>query len=404
MSSSGVSSTDNLYAQLKSYTFGVATKEAPEPAPPAPEQHPLRSALKPRPSLSVTTNSTDSRRSSLSGPVAPANRNRIRALVQRIKNEAVGLTFKDLESTEQAVVREGFLAAKHVRAISIALETMNAGCSFRVAGEHTLKRIGEGAEAKGHDTLEKTLKPATVDALYSPTTAKSVWKTAEAADITGYVTTLYPDRSGMLHMGQGVARLDVSDVPAEEELIDRLGYAGTNRALPIDLKDLESLKASLQPLKDVRDWKTLPLTGDYDLHDMFSLTGRRSTVPSGSTEETAIIDAINAAISTVDPDRRPAGDRNRRLVQHGPQVNYVAFMLNEEPTSVLNQHVAAPSFPVAMYVANTGWKIVRDHTELANEYKKNGVNLKQTWTPRGSLSIPSTRQSSLSIGESDKRY
>jgi len=338
----------------------------------------------------------------LGGPVAPANKNRIRTIVQRVKDEAAGLTFEDLKSAEQAVVREGFLAAEHVRAISIALDAMNAGCSFRVAGEHTLKRIGEGADTKGHDTLEKTLKQSTLDALYSPTTAENVWKTVEEADITGYVTTLYPDKSGMLHMGKGVARLDVSDVPAEEELIDRLGYAGTNRALPIDLKDPESLKASLQPLKDIKDWKKLPLTGDYDLHDMFSLTGRRSTVPSGSSEEAAIIDAINAAISTVAPGLRPAGDRNKRLVQHGPQVNYVAFMRNEEPTSVLNQNVAAPSLPVAMYVANTGWTIVRKHTELANEYQKNRVNLKQTWTPRGSLSLPTTRQSSLSIGELDK--
>ncbi|TKC86930.1 hypothetical protein FAZ69_20115 [Trinickia terrae] len=65
----------------------------------------------------------------------------------------------------------------------------------------------------------------------------------------------------------------------------------------------------------------------------------------------------------------------------------MAYTKAEEPGVPLNRKVAEPRFPVAMYAAKRGWTVVKTQGELADMYRKYNVALKESWTPRGSVSF-----------------
>src|SRR5690606_36971568 len=47
----------------------------------------------------------------------------------------------------------------------------------------------------------------------------------------------------------------------------------------------EYLEESLKPLKNIDNWKTIPIAGDYDSHDMISMSGRPHPITQGTQEE-----------------------------------------------------------------------------------------------------------------------
>ncbi|RQS15866.1 hypothetical protein [Burkholderia sp. Bp8998] len=369
-----------INAQFAGFSFGeTAQPAAATRAEGGSSQvaHPLR-ALPPRKA------SVDLLSGSSSPSGVPGRGARIKLIMDKVKAEFQ--TAHPLTLSEQAVADGGFMLAEHVRAVSIAMRTMNAGCSFCHAGEWTLRKIAAGAEAKGHDTLDKTLKPSSISGAFPSDTAQRILRDAENANILGYVATLNAEtQSGALVMGRKVAGFEVSEEPEKEALGAALEY-GSNGKQQYHV-DFSNVDASLETLKAVKDWEQLPLTGDYDLHDLFSLAGQPHTVPSNSPEESFLIDAINAAISAADSSRRPRSDPSMNLVKHGPQVNYVAYTKAEESGTQLKRTVAEPRFPLAMYVAKFGWTIVKDKEQLIDMYTKCNVAMKQTWTPRGSQSF-----------------
>lgn len=370
----------DIQQQFSSFSFGAPAQPAAagHAAGASPQAaHPLREALPPRKS------SADIR----SGGPDRVSLNRIKVIVQLVK-AAVQEPFT-LTPDEQAVVDGGFMAPRHVRAVSVVMKFMNAGCSFCHAGKWTLTRIEQGAEAKGHDTLDKTLKPGSIRAAFPTETAEQVLRDAERADILGYVATLNPEeRSGRLIMGRKVAGFALSEDPREKALGAMLEDGPNGKLLyPVDFADFARLDASLVTLKAVPDWHRLVLTGDYDMHCLISKTVHPHTVPSNSPEEFTLMDAINAGISASDSDFRPRDEPHMNLVKHGPQVNYVAYTKAEEPGTRLNRAVAEPRFPLAMCVAGDGWMIVPDLNALAAIYSKYNVPMKESWAQGGSLSF-----------------
>lgn len=379
------SSFDEIHAQFGAFSFeGVPPAGSAEatPAPPASSssvhvEQPALAPLAPR-KLSSRVGGMAAQ----AGEKTSASRTKlIMTKVANLRNEG---TLEHLSPAEQAVVDGGFLLGKHVRAISICMDVMNAGCSFCHAGEWTLKKIALGAEAKGHDTLDKTLKPATMLDAFPDNSRYAI--DAEQHGLFGHVASLDREQhSARLVMGREAATLELSTDERDEALFSEFVWASGQRVeYPVDLDRMEE---SLKALKNVPNWERLPLTGDYDLHDLFSLGGRAHTVPSNSGEESSLISAINAAISAADPELRPVGQSHMKLVKHGPQVNYVGFTLAEERDTPLNRSVAEPRFPVAMYVANRQWTIVNSREELDALYKEHHVAMKQSWTPRGSISF-----------------
>ncbi|WP_434524765.1 Insecticial toxin [Photorhabdus asymbiotica] len=276
--------------------------------------------------------------------------------------------FENDVGVRQQVKRE-FIWEGHMKAIEKASKVGNFAVSFRAAGEPTLRALSKGAAAKGHDILEKTIKPGSIRKAYSEGEASDVINKVRQASIEGYVGH-WDRQSGHLkgvYMSSGHGLSD--------GLVRR-------RIYPIDLNNLE---VSLSSLKGKENWAALPFTGDYDMHDMISFTTQPHSVPSASLEEKRIIDLINRFIAQSDLNR-PFEDKEHNVIRHGPQVSYPAFAMDKEREEVKKRGgivkvVAEPGeFPVAI-ICKGKWIIANDIYELEKFYNKVGAKMKVSWKP-----------------------
>ncbi|WP_156521516.1 Insecticial toxin [Burkholderia sp. MSMB1589WGS] len=271
------------------------------------------------------------------------------------------------------IARE-FVVPSHMNAIGEASRKGNFAVSFRAAGEATVARLIQGAAAKGHDILEKTIKKSSLEKAYG-TAGHEMLQRAREAGIEGYVGRWEGNALTGLYMS--------SDSPVGDLVGDESGHV--HRILPIDMADLEG---SLRPLKQQTAWEALPFTGDYDTHDMiqFGGSGPAHTVASNSAEENRIINLLNKAVAQADPLRK-GKPVEFNVVRHGPQVNYPAFRMAEEHSSRLVGAVArAGEFPLAI-VSRGEWSIAENIEQLQAFYQNSGVRMKESWRPGGRRSF-----------------
>ncbi|WP_028944759.1 hypothetical protein [Pseudomonas vranovensis] len=272
---------------------------------------------------------------------------------------------KDI-ATKARVARE-FISIKHMSAIERASTKGNFAISFRSAGVATIKALENGAAAKGHNILEKTIKESSLAKYYPAARARELLQVLRQAGLEGYVG--HWDRTGLV----GVY---LSGQLEEDASIQ-----------PIDVNNLPS---SLNRLKAKHaDWQKKAFTGDYDAHDIITFrgAGRPRTVLAGSHEEKLIIDLINREVA-LDDNARPFAVRQYNVVRHGPQVNFWSFMVAHEKNHMSKAGgvvgaVARPGeFPVAAVRKNT-WTIINNVEELALYYKSLGAVIKESWRPEG---------------------
>ncbi|WP_223619977.1 hypothetical protein [Lysobacter sp. ESA13C] len=277
---------------------------------------------------------------------------------------------KKYEDVINQVERE-FLTPQHRVAIEEASRKGNFAVSFRAAGAATLAALEEGAAAKGHDILEKTIKQSSIAKAY-PANAEGMLQKVRDAGIEGYVG----------HWEKASGELTGIYLSSGHGLGDRV----KGNIYPIDMNRLEE---SLAPLKAKESWRALPFTGDYDMHDM--LTFRGAGLPHtplvGSKEELAIRHAINSAVAAVDANR-PVADIEHNVIRHGPQVSFSSYMVSHEAGVVKKDGgflgaVAKPGeFPVAI-VDRGKWSMIQDAKQLAGYYRSVGAHIKETWNPDG---------------------
>ncbi|MFD0705869.1 Insecticial toxin [Photorhabdus luminescens] len=273
------------------------------------------------------------------------------------------------DSSVRQEVKRQFIWEGHMEAIEKASRLGNFAVSFRAAGEPTLRALGKGAAAKGHDILEKTIKPGSINKAYPKDEASDVIKQVQEAGIEGYVG----------HWNKETGRLEGIYMSSGHGLSDE---QVNGKIYPIDLNNLE---ANLAPLKEKKNWAALPFTGDYDMHDMISFTTQPHSVPSNSSEEKKIIDLINKYIAKSDSNR-PFEDTEHNVIRHGPQVSYPAFAMDKEKEEIkrhggIVKAVAEPGeFPVAI-VSKGQWTIANNIDELNQFYNSIGAKMKASWKP-----------------------
>ncbi|MGV7961270.1 Insecticial toxin [Photorhabdus tasmaniensis] len=276
------------------------------------------------------------------------------------------LTFGEKARQE---VEKNFICKDHMKPIEDASIKGNFAVSFRAAGEPTLNALSKGAAAKGHDILEKTIKPGSIKKAYPEDEASDVIRKVQEAGIEGYVG----------HWDKVTGHLKGIYMSSKHGLSDELV---NGKIYPINLDDL---KTSLSPLKEKDNWAALPFTGDYDMHDMISFTTQPHPVPSDSPDEKKIINRINKFIAKSDK-KRPFEDIEHNVIRHGPQVNYPAFAMDKEKEEIkkrggIVKAVAEPGeFPVAI-VSKGEWIIVNDIDQLNWFYNSIGAKMKVSWKP-----------------------
>ncbi|MCP1489935.1 insecticidal toxin complex protein TccC [Pseudomonas fluorescens] len=271
-----------------------------------------------------------------------------------------------MDPNGQNRISEEFVWFGHMKALEDASRKGNFAVSFRSAGKATLGAIAKGAAAKGHNILEKTIKKSSIEKAYGADKAPSLLAKLKAAGIEGYVG--HWDNMGLA--GIYLSGVNEHDMPI----------------LPIDINNLE---ASLAPLKTHANWSTMPFTGDYDMHDLITFrgAGRPRTVLADSKEEKDIIDMMNRYVAAADPGR-PFDIKQRNVIRHGPQVNFLSHMLASEPEVVANfggllGAVARPGeFPVAM-LDRGQWTTLNNIEQLDSYYTLVGARIKESWKPGG---------------------
>lgn len=286
--------------------------------------------------------------------------------IARIEASARAEAQRKLTPVEQKISTE-FVLGDHLKSIGAAAKAMGVAVSFRLAGPETLKRLANGAPAKGHDILEKSIKPSKLEEVYGAANAPTRLKQMQDNDIDGFVGHWGDNGLLGLYMTPDAAK-NPNLAPFLEKTPDGKLY------YPVDHNNLAE---SLKPLRQHEpDWEKKTYTGDYDLHDMINLQGNRSPILAGSDDELRTRQAINTAVAATDPNR-PLDTPEMAVVQHGPQYNYVAYMKaieNKKP----DDKISKPSLPVAM--CNRGeWSIISTEKELTAFYKRVGVNIKDDW-------------------------
>lgn len=276
------------------------------------------------------------------------------------------LTGIHAEKNGSSRISDEFVWAGHMGALEEASRKGNFAVSFRSAGKATLDALARGAAAKGHNILEKTIKKSSIEDAYGAEKAPGVLAAVKSAGIEGYVG--HWNSAGLV--GIYLSGKDEHDKPI----------------YPIHIKDLES---SLAPLKSKANWPTIPFTGDYDMHDLITFRGAGPprTVLTDSPEEQHIIDLMNRQVAEIDPNR-PFDVKQRNVVRHGPQVNFLSHMVASESEVVAKSGgvlgaVARPgAFPVAM-LDRGKWTVLENIKQLDSYYSSVGARIKESWKPDG---------------------
>ncbi|MGE4776052.1 RHS repeat-associated core domain-containing protein [Yersinia enterocolitica] len=276
------------------------------------------------------------------------------------------VTFHDsdgLRKTGRAArkqVAKAFVHSSHMPVLEQISREHNIAMSVREAGIYTIKALEVGAAAKGHNILEKTIKPGSLKNAYGAQAA-SVLKLAKSIGVVGMVGAWNNDGIYGIHVHNNIANVD--------------------HIVPIDLQNPQN---NTDFKKFVKDGLITPYTGDYDMHDIIRFHAHQGAVPKAeSAEETGVKDLINHGVAKVDINR-PADNTSMNVVRHGPQVSFVPYMWEHEQDKVVKDNgylgiVARPGpFPIAM-VHQGQWGIFDNTEELFSFYKNTNTPLPEHW-------------------------
>lgn len=269
----------------------------------------------------------------------------------------------ELKSKIKKQVAEKFIHSLHMPVFEKVSRENNVAISVREAGENTIKGLGDGAAAKGHNILEKTIKRSSLSQIYkSASDVDEVLKEIEKCGFVGKV-----GRWGFSGLSGIYAYNNISD---------------TDMTYDIDFKDPKNHELLNEWIKRRL---VIPYTGDYDVHDIIYFEDGVGVIPEAdSKKENEIKDKINALVAEGDP-ARPFDKKVMNVIRHGPQVNFVPYMWQHEPETVKKDNgylanVASPGpFPIAM-VYKGEWQIFYEKEELFNFYKMTNTPLPEHWT------------------------
>jgi insecticidal toxin complex protein TccC len=260
----------------------------------------------------------------------------------------------------QRVMRE-FVTEAHMAPIESAARENNAILSFRESGTYTIDALNNGAAAKGHNILEKTIKDKSVNAVYGEDSAQML-ENAKNAGLIGLVG----------HWGGAAGTVSGIWVHNLEKARDEV--------FTLDLSRQEDLTRFRDNIKAKR---IVPYTGDYDMHDI--VLKNSGVAPAvGSEDEIGIRHAINKNIAAIDPSR-PAEATHMNAVRHGAQNNFVPYMWQEERQHVEKSQgylgvVARPGpFPVAI-VDGGDWTVADTEAEWRDYFRSRKTSQPQHWS------------------------
>ncbi|MDR1175008.1 MAG: hypothetical protein LBK83_06015 [Treponema sp.] len=282
--------------------------------------------------------------------------------------------------------------------------------TFREAGENTIMRLNQGAGAKPHDILEKTVKAGADNCIIpegiSYDDVKGFVGHWEGTNVLQgiYLTTYGAEVFSAIHE-EGLI-IPVRNPFGRERPVLNLRYNNADE------------ENAMVIVKRILHWESCFFTGDYDLHDSLEKAAGWNHLIEGTQDHVTFFNRINHALLLDTENEIPDGAKREysakvagaaclesdyQRIQHGAQFGYLAYMLNHEAKQrqedgkrevAIVEKVAKKAFPLAACIGKEGgtmWRIIKTHDEYANLYKELGVQVKVPWQNDGEFSAFMTR-------------
>lgn len=260
--------------------------------------------------------------------------------------------------------------------------------SFRDAGEHTIRRLMDGAAAKGHHILEKSIKESSMGRDYIGLIPEEirglvgVWSDDKNKKGLDALEGLYMSRKGIKKF-----QLSSADLKTDEQ---KVSFSSLAKLLSCKSADKVSI---LRTIADkLRNSKSKELeysdfiTGDYDLHDVLYVQENERTRGALITPAHAVKEGLNEELNGT---RRSHSEFDR--IQHGPQSDYGKYISQHRSedvvTGLLEPDVGGEQEKkIAACGPDGRWYILHNREELVEYYGKWGLNANIVWPsdePRG---------------------
>jgi hypothetical protein len=262
--------------------------------------------------------------------------------------------------------------------------------TFREAGENTIMRLNQGAGAKPHDILEKTVKGADcqMPAEINYEEVKGFVGHWEGTKLLGIYLTTY---------GEEVFRTGLGSII---QVVEK--PFGKKRFI-LNLRDDKFAgKDAMSIVKREDQWASCFFTGDYDLHDCIEEAAGWNHLIEETLDYAKFFNKINDDLLSSPENKSPTKERKEggvkakvpgtqclesdyQRIQHGPQFGYLAYTLNHEAENgevVISGKVARESFPLAACIGKVGgtdWRIIKNHDDYVKLYKELGLVVKAPW-------------------------
>ncbi|MFF2073536.1 hypothetical protein ACFVXG_02140 [Kitasatospora sp. NPDC058162] len=227
----------------------------------------------------------------------------------------------------------------HWAAISAVCKKHKYTIAVRETGEYSIRRIADGAKAKPHTILEKSIKPASVGKKYGTGPGQvqgdpaTILAWLDANDLSGFVG----------HWNaQGLAGVRIDNPPAT--LAPGIVQQGADGEpyVPLDMGQPGGGPA-MTALKADQNWRQYLYTGDYDLHEVYSAQGGGGgQIPEATPEKVKLLNRLNQGIAANSQEQVVRS--GTVALEHGrlhtqPGSDYAMFQHGDQATYRMNQYL-----------------------------------------------------------------
>ncbi|MEU6539978.1 hypothetical protein [Streptomyces sp. NPDC047000] len=215
--------------------------------------------------------------------------------------------------------------------------------AVRMTGEHSVRRIAQGARPKPHGIMEKSIKPSSVRKRYGTGPGKAegdpvaVLRWLRAQDLDGFVG----------HWGErGLIGVRIDHPPREvlDTGIVRTGAKG-EQYVPLDMNAAGGGPEMIRLKADPR-WRHYLYTGDYDLHEVYAALGGTGggQIPEATPEKAKLLNRLNGGIARDSREEVVRGGtvaegKGRLRMAEGS--DYAMFQHGDQATFRMNQYLEA---------------------------------------------------------------
>ncbi len=295
-----------------------------------------------------------------------------------------------------------YFVEEDIKVIEEWAKRKNLNVSFREAGADTIKCLKRGAGAKPHAILDKTIKgdSIAVKNFFECFGGRKVEAENLLKGLVGHwinnksvIDGLYLTEAGQKVWKEKYPQM--VSVTEDENVFLKLSEQNSYKVL---MDYYETLKKA-EGAKAEYYFSRCFFSGDYDMHDLYQVNA-----PVASMKDVELIVEVQGellearkkqlmkmyGLSKEDFAEESNADYCR--IQHGPQCNYIAQMINENvraknmsQINALVDVVCRPSLPVNMFFSGKEqnkqkglWKEIVSHQALIDEINKMGNTVTQT--------------------------